>query len=339
MEKIPRVLIAGDLKTEYLISASGKKLVDQPGGNLLYAASGANLWSESNQEIGLLSKIGSNFPEKELEKISKKGFNTDGIVKLDQQIEHRDFIAYSDLRTSHSNSPISFFSKTEDKFPESLLGYSANNKNTPKTDKTKQALFYEKDLPEEYRFANAIHFCPLDKTTHHLFPDVFRRENISFISLDPSAEYMQPTQFNELSMVLQGLSAFIPSEKEIRNLFRGRSEDIWEMMEELGNMGCNLIVVKSGEDGQKLYNSDSKKKYHIPAFPSKLVDLTGAGDVFCGGFIAGLEKTNDPLEAVLWGNIAASFAVEGSGAFYTDGVMEGLQFARLDKLRSYLRKI
>jgi ribokinase len=47
-----------------------------------------------------------------------------------------------------------------------------------------------------------------------------------------------------------------------------------------------------------------------------VVDVTGAGDSFGGGFAVGLRQTGDPLRAVLMGTVSASFVVEGWGALY-----------------------
>jgi sugar/nucleoside kinase (ribokinase family) len=69
------------------------------------------------------------------------------------------------------------------------------------------------------------------------------------------------------------------------------------------------------------------------------VDPTGAGDAFCGGFLAGYRRTYDPLEAVLFGNISASLVVEGTGPFYALDALPGLAQARLDALRQSVRKI
>ncbi len=43
------------------------------------------------------------------------------------------------------------------------------------------------------------------------------------------------------------------------------------------------------------------------------VDLTGAGDASCGGFLAGYFLTRNEVEAAMRGAISASFAVEGVG--------------------------
>ena len=56
--------------------------------------------------------------------------------------------------------------------------------------------------------------------------------------------------------------------------------------------------------------------FHIPAVPLNLRDPTGAGDAYCGGFLAGLVATDDPLCAALCGTVSASFAVESFGPFH-----------------------
>jgi ribokinase len=150
---------------------------------------------------------------------------------------------------------------------------------------------------------------------------------------------MTSTALDDVRSLIQGLAAFLPSEQEIRALFWGRTNDLWQMAEELGNFGCELIVVKRGAHGQMLYDSVSKKRWEIPAYPARLEDLTGAGDSFCGGFSAGYQKTFDPLRAVLYGNISASLTIEGSGAFHALDALPGLAQARLDSLSGLVRQI
>jgi sugar/nucleoside kinase (ribokinase family) len=111
------------------------------------------------------------------------------------------------------------------------------------------------------------------------------------------------------------------------------------MAEALGEYGCEFIIIKCGKRGQLLYDAPGKHRWEIPAYSSRLADPTGAGDAFCGGFLAGYRRSYDPLEAVLHGNISASLKVEGSGAFYPMDVMAGLAPARLEVLRELVRKL
>ena len=111
------------------------------------------------------------------------------------------------------------------------------------------------------------------------------------------------------------------------------------MAEALGSFGCEFIIVKRGARGQMLYDSISKKRWEIPAYPAHLADPTGAGDSFCGGFLAGYQKTYDPLRAVLYGSVSASMTIEGSGAFHALDALPGLAQARLDSLAGIVRQV
>jgi sugar/nucleoside kinase (ribokinase family) len=143
----------------------------------------------------------------------------------------------------------------------------------------------------------------------------------------------------DVRILLGGLTAFLPSEEELRALFWGSTDDLWAMAEALGEFGCEFIVVKRGARGQMLYDSVSKKRWEIPAYPARVVDVTGAGDSFCGGFLAGYQNSYDPVRAVLFGSVSASLAIEGSGALHPLDCLPGLAQARLESLDGLVRQI
>jgi sugar/nucleoside kinase (ribokinase family) len=103
--------------------------------------------------------------------------------------------------------------------------------------------------------------------------------------------------------------------------------------------GCEFVVIKRGVHGQYLYDADAKRRWEIPAYPTRLADVTGAGDAFGGGFVSGFCRDYDPLEGVLRGNVSASLMLEGQGAFHPLEVMPGLGEARLSALRDLVRKV
>jgi sugar/nucleoside kinase (ribokinase family) len=243
------------------------------------------------------------------------------------------------LRTSVTDDPVSHFARLELSFPRSLLGYKdTSGEMDSKKDMTQLSL-RQSDLPENYKYARIAHISPVDYITHSLMPAVLRQIGINTISLDPGKGYMHSEFWNMVPSLVSGLNVFIPSEEDLRELFKGRSEDIWEMGEAMADWGCEIIIIKRAEKGQVLFDYGAKKKFEISAYPSKMVDLTGAGDVFCGGFLAGYCKTYDPIQAVLYGNVSASIAVEGTGAFYTRDVLPGLKEARLESIKSMIRQV
>jgi len=332
----PSYLLLGELRREYLITAAGNALLDQPGGNLLYAASGLKLWGESP---GLLARVGEDYPRSWLDKFGQQGLNADGVTILPEAHDLRSFIAYTDLSSRFTDDPIGHFARQELSFPKSLLGYK--DLNLVEDDRTtRSSLSLRKgDMPEKYLFASAAHLCPTDYLTHNLMPAILRQAGLTTISLDPGPKYMHPQAWDEVMALLPGLSALLVSEDEIRSLFAGRSEDIWEMADGLAEYGCPVIVIKRGAEGQMLYNAETKAKYLIPAYPARVSDLTGAGDSFCGGFLAGYKSTFDPLQAVLYGNVSASLTIEGSGAFYSLESLQRLPQARLETLPESVIKV
>lgn len=76
------------------------------------------------------------------------------------------------------------------------------------------------------------------------------------------------------------------------------------------------VVIRAGKHGS-LTTIGSTQVRWLPAFydssSPKIVDPTGAGNTFLGGFLAGWHCTHDVEEASMWGNVAASLALEQIG--------------------------
>jgi len=83
-------------------------------------------------------------------------------------------------------------------------------------------------------------------------------------------------------------------------------------------LGPSFIILKKGEHGAFLIGQDDLH-FALPAYPvGEVVDPTGAGDSFAGGFMGYLSsvKNTQPhtlRRAMLYGTVTASFCVEGFG--------------------------
>ncbi len=127
------------------------------------------------------------------------------------------------------------------------------------------------------------------------------------------------------------VDAFLPSELEV-SLLLGAGCDPREAAETFAGWGAPLVVIKRGAAGVLLYERDRNRFTTVPAYPARVVDVTGAGDTFCGGFAVGLQRTGDPLRAALMGIVSASFTIEAYGALHTLGVPRPVAEKRLDEL-------
>ncbi len=84
-------------------------------------------------------------------------------------------------------------------------------------------------------------------------------------------------------------------------------------------LGPTFVTVKKGEDGSILVHQDGVAV--LPAYPAELehvVDPTGAGDSFAGGFMGYLASTGKTdfqsiQTALAWGTVIASFTIESFG--------------------------
>jgi len=332
----PRYVVIGQLNRMYLLPPKGRPLLDQPGGNLLYAAAGLGIWDKG---VGLVARVGEDYPRAWLRDFEKRDFDIRGIHILPQAMDLRAFLAYSDLSTRFSDNPVAHFAQRAMPFPKALFGYQDTVARMDKPSTLRLNSLRQADLHPDFLLSTAVHFCPLEYSVHSLLPAVLRQSGFTTITLDPGRGYMDAAFWEQVPSILTGLTAFLVSEDKVRALFRGRSDDLWEMAETLASYGCGIIVIKRGLQGQYLYDAENKVRWEISAYPSRDADPTGAGDAFSGGFLAGYRKTFDPLQATLHGNVAASLAVEGSGPFYALDAIPGLAEARLEVVQQSVRKL
>ena len=143
----------------------------------------------------------------------------------------------------------------------------------------------------------------------------------------------------EVEDIIRQLDAFLPSEMETRAFFGGALDDLWQAAEAFGALGTKCVVLKLGARGQFVYDAQTRRRWHVPAYPSQVVDVTGAGDAYCGGFLVGLTATGDPLEAALLGCVSASLVVEGTGALYALSYTPKQLAARLEHVRRAVKTI
>jgi len=328
----PEFLVFGQLTREYLLPPSGHARLDVAGGSLLYAAAGLKVWESS---IGLIGRVGNDYPREWLNQCMARGFDTRGIRVLSQNLDLREFLSYSESFEATRINPITHFARRELIFPKSLLGYQPIDERAM----DEAASLIVTDIPDDYLTARAALICPMDLVTQTQLIAGMKRGDVHTFVLSPASNSMKPKARRELPALINGITAFLTSQEELKNLFWGDTHDLWAMAESVSKYGCEYVVIKCGARGQLLYDVNTKRKWEIPAYPARIADPTGAEYAFDGGFVAGYCKSYDPLEGVLYGNVSASLKLEGSGAFYPLDVMPGLAEARLNALRDMAREV
>ncbi len=116
----------------------------------------------------------------------------------------------------------------------------------------------------------------------------------------------------ELARVLERVDMILLNDEEARQLSGHAS--LPAAAQAISGMGPKAVVIKRGDAGSLLFQGDDL--FAAPAFPlDNVVDPTGAGDSFAGGFMGYLARTGDTTpaglrSALVAGTVLASFCVE-----------------------------
>jgi sugar/nucleoside kinase (ribokinase family) len=115
--------------------------------------------------------------------------------------------------------------------------------------------------------------------------------------------------------MLKRVTIYVANDQEARSLTGERN--LMNAAKCLLRMGPAMVLIKKGEHG--VIFCSNKYMFSLPAFPTqRVIDPTGAGDTFAGGFMgymARVNKLDDKAikQALVYGTIAASFNVEAFG--------------------------
>jgi len=113
---------------------------------------------------------------------------------------------------------------------------------------------------------------------------------------------------------LDGLDYFVPNESEAETIagIRVRNvDDAKKVAEKLLSGGVKRVILTLGANGSLLAGREGME--HLPAFPVKSIDSTGAGDAFIGSFAVFLGEGLPEREAVRRANLYAGLSTTGVG--------------------------
>jgi ribokinase len=114
--------------------------------------------------------------------------------------------------------------------------------------------------------------------------------------------------------LLKKIDILIPNEIEasiLTGIKINNNSDIKRAADVFLQKGVKNVIITLGSSG--VYARTKEKEMFIPAVPVKVVETTGAGDAFNGGFVTSLAEGKDFFEAVKFGNIAGALSVTKLG--------------------------
>lgn len=304
----------GNLTIDQVVSADGTKQSNVCGGDCLYSALGIRLWGG---RVGIVSVVSEAYSPAWLDDLVVAGLDITGVRKIPGQRHMGGVMLY------HPDGSRDFVTQPSEE--------NAGDKQPVDVH-----LWYEfsplvSDLPADYLRSKGVHVAPMPISRQEDFLQRIQR-NVRTVSIDLPwwAEDQQQGLFPSLNLT----HVVLLSEAEVRGFFGEIPVD--EGGSALLAAGAHTVVIKMGANGSFVYEK-SGKITRVPVFPTKVIDPTGAGDAYCGGFLAGLNETGDPIQAALYGTVSASYAIEAFGATYMLGISRQDAVRRLEKLRSIMQ--
>jgi len=300
-----KILIIGTVaydEIETTTGSSGKIL----GGAATYIGLSASLL---NSKSSIISIVGGDFEYKNLKLLKLKGINTDSIEIVP---------------------------KGKTFYWKGKYHKDWNKRDTLNTQLNVLADF-NPAISEENKKAEIIVLGNLHPEIQNTVLD---QVNVSekCIILD-TMNFWMDNALPELMKVIKRVDIIIINDEEALQL--SKKDTLFAAANEILSFGPKQIVIKKGEHGAMLF--DESQFFTVPAFPvKKVIDPTGAGDTFAGGFagyLSQLDNINFEVMklAVVHGTVMASFCVEGFGTSVMESLEKETTNNRLKEFKNFTR--
>jgi sugar/nucleoside kinase (ribokinase family) len=299
----PDIVLIGQATIDDIHREDGYRSLNTPGGAVLYATVGASMWPVT---IGVVTRFGDDYDPSFSKQASANPEATDwsGVSFLVGE-------SIRDVATYHRDGSRTYRFRSAHRLHE-LTPVAA-------------------DIPPHMLGARYVHLAPasLGQQLHLL--DAIRPHGPA-ITLDTERHFIRADR-DLVNPLLAGVDFFVPSLEHLQMIFE--SEDAnprsyWPFIRELGPA---YVVCKWGVFGSYVFDVKRRLGWHVGVVHGLTIeDETGAGDAFCGGFLAGLILSGDVVTAAAYGSVSSSFVLESLGARVPGHFTRELATRRLEQV-------
>lgn len=270
------ITIVGSVALDSVRTPLGE-VTEALGGSATHASMSASFFSPVN----LVGVVGQDFPEAHLELFRSRRINIEGLQRVEGKTFHWKGYYDNDLNTAHT-----------------LL-----------TDLNVFADFHP-TLPPSYTQSDYLFLGNIDPELQSLVLDQVEKpklvvcDTMNFWITSKRAALLETLKRVDIALLNEGEARQLC---ETNNLLRAAKRVL--------ELGCKAVIIKKGEDGAMLVQ-DNGHVFISPTYPiEEVVDPTGAGDSFAGGFLGYLAYTDDLSNenirrAIIVGSVMASYNVE-----------------------------
>ncbi|MBT3168815.1 MAG: sugar kinase [Candidatus Cloacimonetes bacterium] len=269
------------------------------GGSAVYASMASKNFCQTH----IVGVVGNDFPKEHINLLESNKISTTGLEFANGNTFKWKGV-YNDLNKAETlDTQLNVFADFNPKIPEN----------------------YQKC---KYLFLGNIH--------PKLQLEVLQQMKSCQISACDTMNYWISSKRDKLLKVIEKVDILFINENEIKMLTD--EQNIFIAAQKTQEMGAKLIIVKRGEYGAVAIMNDFI--FFTPIFPvKKVIDPTGAGDSFAGGFMGYLSQQNKFDEttiknAMIYGTITASFNVED----FSLNKLQKIDFEMIEKRKEAVKK-
>jgi cytidine kinase len=249
------------------------------------AATFASVSSSMFAPTSIVAAIGSDMPAEHIRALSSKGIDTKGIVLIQGS------------KTFHYDSS---------------FDYDLSNRTTNKTELGAIACF-DPVIPEEYIKSDYVYLANNDPKQNIKILRHFQKPKL--VVCDTIEFWINGSRDDVIKMI-ETTDGVVINDNEARLLCK--EANLAKCAKKIMSWGSKFAIIKKGENGAILFTKEGLVFPAAAFFLDEIVDPTGAGDSFAGAFLGhiackGVMDFSTMKEAVIYGNVMGSFAVEDFG--------------------------
>ncbi len=295
------ILVVGSLAYDTVKTPTGK-IEGALGGSANYFGVAASLFAS----VRVVGVVGEDYRAEDSELLSKKNIDISGV-------EH------TSGKTFH------------------WAGEYDNNLNEAKTLRTELNVFanFHPKLPESFKDSEIIFLANIDPA---LQLEVLNQVTRPKVIAADTMNFWIGSKMSDLLVILKRLDILLINEAEA--ILLTETSNAILAARKISTMGPKHIVIKRGEYGVVIFSNN--RYFCLPAYPvGEVVDPTGAGDTFAGGFLGYIGKSGQPLSldllksAAVYGTLLASFTVQD----FSLNAIKNLTFEQVEIRRQDFRQV
>ena len=272
------IIVLGTVALDSVKTPFGKR-TEMLGGSAVHFSMSARMFTQ----VHLVAIVGKDFPAKHIDFLKRKGIVLDSLIRS----EGKTF---------------------------KWAGEYEGDLNSARTKKTELGVLLEfcPQVAAHQQKIRNVFLANVDPDLQMKLLGCMRSPRL--VGLD-SMNYWIQNKRNSLLKLFKKVDIFVANDREARDL--SGENNLVKAAVSLRKQGPKMVLIKKGEHGVFFYSD--KFIFSLPAYPTDtVVDPTGAGDTFAGGFMGYLsaQKKLDRSaikNAIAFGTIAASFNVEAFG--------------------------